>query len=154
VSGGAPRDAETAGWVGWVGLVLVGLSGILAAVVEVVLVPLYVGSVLVPVAVVISLATNVLLPVLAFRLIPRGLAAATPFVLWLLVAFAFGVVARPEGDVLLPGGSRPLEWTSYGVLLGGALAGTLTVVLLVPSRRRVSAGTGRGSPRPAPPGRR
>lgn len=153
MTGGEPRDADPA-WIGWVGLILVAASGVLAAVVEVVLVPLYVGSVLVPIAVVVALVTNVLLPVLAFRLIPRGLAAATPFVLWLIVAFTFGVVARPEGDVLLPGGRGAPEWTSYGVLLGGALAGTLTVVMLVPPRRRLSAGTGRGSPRPAPPGRR
>jgi hypothetical protein len=151
---GSEDAAEQIGWLGGIGLLFVALSAVLAAVVEVTLVPLYVGAVLVPVAVVVALATNVLLPVLAFRLVRRGLAAALPFVLWLVVAFTFGVVARPEGDVLLPGGSAALEWTSYGVLLGGALAGTLTVVFLVPSRRRLSAGTDPGSPRPTPPGRR
>jgi hypothetical protein len=37
------------------------------------------------------------------------------------------VFPRPEGDVVLPAGNG-LQWVSYGVLLGGAVAGAVTVV--------------------------
>ena len=39
---------------------------------------------------------------------------------------------RPEGDVILPGAPSSLEFVAYGVLLGGALSGTVTVVWLTP----------------------
>ena len=53
-----------------------------------------------------------------------------PLLAWLAVVVGFGVLARPEGDVILPGGG--LQWITYGVVLGGALAGTVTVVLSGP----------------------
>jgi hypothetical protein len=150
------RDADGGPWVGWVGLALLCAAAVLAALLESLLVPLYAGSTPIPVAVLLALATNVAFPRLGYRLVPRALAAVAPFACWLIVIFVFGVVARPEGDVILPGGS--LQWVSYGVMLGGALAGTLSVVFALPVRsrppRQLSAGTDRGSPRPAPPGRR
>jgi hypothetical protein len=44
----------------------------------------------------------------------------------------FGVMARPEGDVILPGAPGTVEAVVYGVLLGGALAGTVSVVTSAP----------------------
>jgi hypothetical protein len=154
--------------VSWIGLLLVCLCAVLAAILELLLVPVYVGSVVLPVAVVLAVASNIALPRLAFGIFPRALAAAAPFVLWLVVVFVFGVFGRPEGDVILPGGSS-VQLVSYGVLLGGALAGTITVVVTVPPRHRpsptggtsdpagprgVSGGTGRDSPRQGPPAQR
>lgn len=153
---GRRRAGVAAGWAGWVGLVLLCAAAVLAAVLEALLVPVYLGSTPIPVAVVLALASNIAFPRLGYRLVPRALAAVAPFGCWLVVIFVFGIVARPEGDVIMPGGS--LQWTSYGVMLGGALAGTLSVVFALPPRaqppRRISAGTDRDSPRPAPPGRR
>jgi hypothetical protein len=162
----APSDAcgrESAGLrdrpgaVGWIGLLVLCAAAVLAAGVEALLVPLYAGTTPVPVAVVLALATNAIFPPLGYRLVPRLLGPVAPFVCWIVAIFWFGVVARPEGDVIMPGGS--LQWMSYGVMLGGALAGTLAVVFALPPRSRrveprVSAGTDPGSPRPAPPGRR
>ena len=142
------------------GLVLLCAAAVLAGLLEALLVPLYAGSTPAPIAVAVAVASNIVFPRLGYRIVARPLAAIAPFVCWLIVVFGFGVLARPEGDVILPGGS--LQWVSYGVLLGGALAGTLSVVFVIPSRARrrgasrpsISAGTDPGSPRPAPPGRR
>jgi hypothetical protein len=143
------------------GILLICLCGVCAALLEALLVPIYVGTIPVPVAVVLAVLSNIAFPRIAYRIAPRGLAALAPFACWLVVIFIFGIVARPEGDVILPGGSS-VQYVSYGVMLGGALAGTLTVVLSVPARssrgrddtRSISAGRDPGSPRPAPPGRR
>lgn len=125
---GARPDAQPArlGASSWLAIVLICLSAALAAMLEALLVPLYAGSTLVPVAVVAALASNVGLPLLARTVVPTMLGMALPFVAWLVVIVGFGVVARPEGDVILPGGNP--QWVAYGVLLGGALAGTVTVV--------------------------
>lgn len=131
----APRDPAAAGWSEWAGVAVVCLAAVLAAVLEALLVPLYIGGVIAPIAVLMAVASNIALPNLAYRLVARPLAAGLPFAAWLVVIFAFGVVARPEGDVILPGGG-PEEWVSYGVMLGGALVGTITVVLIAPSRAR------------------
>lgn len=121
------------GVTGWLALLLICLSAALTGLLEAVFVPLYAGSSLVPVAVVAALATNVALPLLARSVLPTMLGVAAPFLVWLVVLIGFGIVARPEGDVILPGGDA--QWVSYGVLLGGALAGTLTVVTYGPQRR-------------------
>lgn len=123
----------------WAGLVVVALTGALAALVEALLVPLYAGSTIVPVALALALAGNVLLPRLARTLVPTTPAAVAPVLAWLVVMIFFGVVARPEGDVVLPGSPTAVEWVTYGVLLGGALAGTLTVVLSTPPPARREA---------------
>ena len=128
----------------WLGVSVVGLCGALAAVLELLLVPLYVGQVLVPIAVVLALVSNVALPRMALRLVPRTGAAAIPFVTWLAVVVGFGVLARPEGDVILPGGTGWLPWVSYGVMFGGAFVGIITVV----TSTATQAG---GRPRPERP---
>jgi hypothetical protein len=120
----------------WIGVVFVALSGALAALLEALLVPYYVGSTIVPIAVLLAIASNIALPRLARNLIPTTWAMAAPFVAWLIVMIGFGVIARPEGDVILPGGGGGLQWVTYGVLLGGALVGTVNlVVLATPSPR-------------------
>jgi hypothetical protein len=113
----------------WVGVATLCGCAALAGLLALFLVPLYAGSVLVPVAVLIALVTNVALPRLARTLIDTTAASVLPFVCWLIVVVGIGVVTRPEGDVVLPGGGGGQQWVAYGVLLGGALAGALTVAL-------------------------
>ncbi|HEV7204581.1 MAG TPA: hypothetical protein VGN18_08200 [Jatrophihabitans sp.] len=127
-----PDDERPPGALEWAGVVLLCLCAVLAAVLEALLVPLYAGSVVVPIAVVAALVTNVAFPRMARVLVPSTIAAALPLVAWLVVIVVFGVVTRPEGDVILPGGSGAVHWVSYGVMLGGALAGTITVVVSTP----------------------
>ena len=69
---------------------------------------------------------------LAGRVADRVAPVALPFVAWLVVVLALGFVTRPEGDVILPGGS--LQWVAFAMIIGGTLAGTITVVMIVPPR--------------------
>lgn len=124
----AHKIDDSAAWA-WVGVGLLCGCAALAALLTLFLVPLYAGSMIVPVAVAMALVTNVALPRLARALTATTVAAVLPFVSWLAVVVVIGVTPRPEGDVVLPGGHGALPWVSYGVLLGGALAGTVTVVL-------------------------
>lgn len=116
----------------WVGTVVLAGCGALAGLLETLLVPLYAGAVIVPVAVVLAVATNILLPRLVRTLIPRTAIAAAPFLTWLAVVVVFGVLTRPEGDVVLPGSPSSLQLVTYGVILGGAIAGTATLVAMTP----------------------
>jgi hypothetical protein len=128
-----PRPLEPGPGLGdWLGVALVALCGALAAVIEALLVPLYIGSVVAPIAAVLAVASNVALPRLARGLVPSTPAAIAPFLTWLIVMIGFGVLTRPEGDVILPGSPAGAEYVTYAVLLGGALAGTVTIVMLTP----------------------
>ena len=118
------------GPIAWTTLVLLGASAALCALLESLFVPLYSGSTLVPVTVLATVVTNAGLPLLARAVVPSTRAVAAPFVVWLVVVVGFGVLTRPEGDVILPGGDP--QWVSYAVLLGGALVGTITVISCVP----------------------
>jgi hypothetical protein len=122
------RLDDSPGWA-WVGVALLCGCAVLSGVLALFLVPLYAGSVLVPVAVLVALASNIALPRLARTLVETTAAAVLPFACWLVTVIVIGVLPRPEGDVVLPGGGGALQWVSYGVLLGGALAGTVTVAL-------------------------
>jgi hypothetical protein len=126
----APAGPVT-GW-DWLGVALIAACSALAALLEVLLVPLYAGSAVVPVAVLLALLSNVGLPWLARSLVASTLAALAPFAAWLLVAVGFGAFGRPEGDVIMPTSPHSLAYVVYGVLLGGTLAGTVTVVWLSP----------------------
>lgn len=129
-SGPPPAEPVT----GWevAGVLLVAASGLLAGLIGALLVPLYIGSTIFPITIVVAVLANVALPRLAHALVPRTGAALTPFLAWLIVVVGFGVVSRPEGDVILPGAPGSLEAVTYAVLLCGALAGTATVVWLSP----------------------
>jgi hypothetical protein len=107
-------------------VVACALSGILAAIITVLLTPLYWGSVIVPVSIVLAIAANIALPMLCRRLGASPIVSALPFVLWLIAVVVLGT-SRPEGDVLLPGGSGAQAWVTYGMLAAGALAGGVTM---------------------------
>jgi hypothetical protein len=123
----APGDGDIR--VGWLAVAVLAACGVLAGLIESLLVSLYIGRVIVPIAVVLALVSNIALPWLARNAVPRTSAAVAPFAGWLLVVVLFNGVARPEGDVIYPGGEGYLPWVSYGVILGGALAGAATIAL-------------------------
>lgn len=124
---------------GWVGVVLCCLAAMLAALLEMFFVPVYAGTAVVPVAAACAVLGNIILPRLSHALVPRTLAALLPFLGWLAVVIVVGLMPRPEGDVVLPGGGA-VQWNSYGLVLGGALAGAVTVVWTTTAR-----GSRRGS---------
>jgi hypothetical protein len=120
-------EPETA--LDWAGVVLLGGCGALAALVEILLVPLYAGSVIVPISVVLAVLTNIVLPRLARVLVPRTAAALAPFLTWIAVVIGFGLFGRPEGDVVLPGSPTGLAAVTYGMLFGGVIGGVATITL-------------------------
>jgi Family of unknown function (DUF6113) len=127
-----------------IGMVLCCVAALLAALIEVLLVPLYVGRVLLPVTIVLALATNAALPLLARRLTGNTLAAAIPVALWVICVLLLGT-SRPEGDVLLPGGGN-VQLVSYGLIVAGALSGIATVALAGRRESAQPSPSGSGTP--------
>jgi hypothetical protein len=140
------------------GIVVCAASAVLAAIITVLLTPLYwgSGSVLAPVSVLLAIVANVALPLLTRWLGASPIASGVPFVLWLLAVLVLGT-SRPEGDVLLPAGSGSQQWVTYGMMAAGALAGSITVVTLtmgqLPTQAAPSAPT-LSSKEPGSPERR
>jgi hypothetical protein len=108
---------------GVVALVVVAAVG---AAVCVLLTPFRIGATLVPLAVVVAIGLNVVLPTLGHAMAgSRGLAAG-PVVVFFVAGWALSIA--PGGDVLLAGGSDGQTATSYATLLLGVLAGAVTSV--------------------------
>jgi membrane associated rhomboid family serine protease len=116
------------------GLVLYTIAGVLSATIEILLVPLRVGTVLVPVAVFLAIVGNIALPRLSRTLTTSLVGALPPVIAW-IVTLVVLMSTRPEGDVLLPGGGS-VQWVSYGVMLGGLFTGLITVALLADTGAR------------------
>jgi hypothetical protein len=143
-----PGEAGSGRKVGWAGVVLVSACAALAALVEALMVPLYAGSVIVPVAVVLALIGNVAFPRMARTLVPTTLASVVPLLVWLAVMFLF-LSGRPEGDLAFPGKPDAVVWVFYGTLFGGVVVGIGAVVTAMPPPVSRSAATDPVSPRPA-----
>jgi membrane associated rhomboid family serine protease len=110
--------------------------GLLSALLELYFVPLYSGATLVPVTVAFALIGNVVLLYLGRDLVPDSRWRVAPFVAWLIPVIVFTLFTRPEGDVILPAGDLGLEWTGYGVALGGTLTGIIAAVVFSPPPRQ------------------
>ena len=91
-----------------------------------VLVPVRVGTTVVPVSVALAVLGNVCVPVLSRRAVPATVAAVLPALAWVATVL-FLSQARPEGDVLLVG-STPLVYVTYALLGVGIVTLMVTVV--------------------------
>lgn len=109
------------------GFVLYAAVGGLSATFEILLIPLRIGSTLIPITIVLVVAGNVLLPRLSRNLNSATSGALPPIIGWMIVLSTF-ISSRPEGDVLLPGGGN-VQYVSYGLMLAGMLAGVTSVLL-------------------------
>ena len=109
-------------------MVLFCAIAVLSAVIEVLLVPLRVGTVILPITVPLAVATNVLLPLMCRRIVDTSIAAALAPIAWVVTVFVLAS-GRPEGDVLLPGGNGVEGNLGYALLLLGIFAGVITVVV-------------------------
>lgn len=136
--------------VGW-GMAAVVVPAFLALI-EVLWLPLRVGSVPLPVSVVAAVLGNPLLVVLAHRLSGSRVVAVLPAAAWLLVV-ARASVPRPEGDLLLVGGGTlgVLTLVFLGLGLVSAMAAVGRVLGTAARDRHRSTGpevrmrTGRGN---------
>jgi hypothetical protein len=122
----------------WVMLAVLCVAALLSGLLELLFVPLYIGSVPFPIVVPIAIGGNLLLPRVGRTLVPSGAGALAPVLSWVAPVLVLALFPRPEGDVLVPGGGGA-EWTFYGLLLGGCVAGFASIVLTSPppaARRR------------------
>ncbi|MGH3656382.1 MAG: hypothetical protein ACRDUA_06965 [Micromonosporaceae bacterium] len=124
------------------GGILVCWLAVVSAVVEAFLVPLRVGSTRVPVALLLAVVCNLVLPRLAHWLTRSRLVTMLPAVTWFLVILIFAG-GTSEGDIVLAGN----DWVGMVLLLAGsasAAAGAYFALLRVkPSRLRGIARPGR-----------
>ncbi|MDQ1732504.1 MAG: hypothetical protein QOK10_2663 [Pseudonocardiales bacterium] len=129
------------------GIVLYAVLGGLSAAIAILLVPFRVGASLVPIAVVLAIAGNIVLPRLARDLNGSIAAALAPVLAWIVVLAALSST-RPEGDVLLPGGGS-VQFVSYGVMLGGLFTGLVSIAVMAstkhPRRLRTDYGAEPGA---------
>lgn len=117
------------------GVALVGFTviGGLSAFFEILLVPLYLGSVIFPVTLLLVVIGNAMLPRLVRGLVNSAAASLLPIVAWLAVVAVTGFVPSPMGDVLLPGyGSG--QYVGEALVLLGLFSGVISV--FVDSGRR------------------
>jgi hypothetical protein len=128
----------------WISLALICGCAVLSALLELMIVPLYVGSVLLPVAVVAAVVSNLLLPLWGLRVIGTATGAILPFVCWLVVILMLSLVNRPEGDLFVTA-THGQQYNFYGLLLFGSIAGFGVIVRFAPVRTRID--------RPSPSGR-
>ncbi|HYT09149.1 MAG TPA: DUF6113 family protein [Mycobacteriales bacterium] len=117
---------------------MVALLAIELAVVEAFLVPLRIGTVPLPVCVLLAMVGNVALPRLAASLSRQPAVAVVPPVLWLVVVLLLSA-PRAEGDLVVPG-----TLTGLAFLFGGCVAGAYGAVSTIARRRPRSRPTTRG----------
>jgi hypothetical protein len=125
-----PSAERTPGWVLLtVDLVILSACAALSAMLAALLVPLRWGTVIVPVSVPIAVASTVGLILLAWSAARSVALAAVPYAVWVVTVLILSQ-ARPEGDVLLPGGKTGVVYVVYATMLGGFVAGLVTIFIL------------------------
>jgi hypothetical protein len=128
------------------GLLLYAVAGAGTALFETLLVPLRHGATLVPIAVPLAIASNLVLPRLARMLNDTAWAAAVPAAAWTaMVVVMLG--SRREGDVLVTVEPSDLKYVAYGMFFCGVISAVLTVAMTNHRRPPQRLITG-------PPGRR
>jgi Family of unknown function (DUF6113) len=133
-------SAERPGWVmRTVDLAILSACAALSAMLAALLVPLRSGTVIVPVSVLIAVASTVGLILLAWHAVRSVALSAIPFAVWVVTVLALSQ-ARPEGDVLLPGGQTGVVYVVYATMLGGFVAGLVTIFILSSRRPATPAG--------------
>ena len=119
----------------WAGVLLLCAAAALAALLELLIVPLYDGGTIMPVTVLFGVVGNIALPRLARSFADRTGAMVAVFAAWLLPLVIFAMTPRAEGDVLVRAGGSE-EKVFYALLLGGLVAGVATIVLAPMPRGR------------------
>jgi hypothetical protein len=120
-----------------IGGVVYFLVGGLSALIEVLLVPFYIGSVIVPIAVVLAVGLNVVLPRLAYATGGRLAFAWLPVISWVIVVGVLSVANTSRGNVVLPGYGKA-QYVAQGLLLLGVLAGFVSAIRIGGAERRAA----------------
>lgn len=112
--------------------------GVLSAIIEVLLIPLYLGSHIFPLCVLIAVLVNVALPIMVRATVDWSWAIWLPIVCWIVVAFALGFTNASHGSVLVPGYGDG-EYVGLALYFVGTLAGFISVMRELGSVRAASA---------------
>ena len=123
-----PQDGGALTPIALAGMVLVCAAAVLTTGLELFLVPLRDGTTLAPVSVLFAAVSNVVLPRMGRSFADRTAAMVAPFLAWLVPMVLLALTARPEGDVIIPGGGGE-QWVYYLALLAGGVAGMVTVAV-------------------------
>lgn len=129
-AGDQDRRVGVVGWQRACGSVLVGVGAVELAIVECFLVPLRVGTVPLPVSVVLAVVGNVALTRLMWRASLHRAVAGVPVVVW-LVAVLVLAAKRQEGDLVVPGTGMGLAFLFLGTIAGAFAVGQV----IAPVRR-------------------
>src|SRR5699024_9781669 len=115
-------------------LVVVCVVAVVAGALELLAVPLRVGTAFAPVSVLFAVVGNVALPRAGRVFAARTAALVAPFLCWLVPFAGLALTPRPDGDVLVPG-SGGSQWVFFAALAFGIVAGVITIVRYGPPRQ-------------------
>jgi hypothetical protein len=108
-------------------LALVCATALLAGTIEVMLVPLYHGATVLPITVLLGMATTFALPRLGIWLTRTPSGGFLPLACWFVAVLGLAFIGRPEGDVLVEGGNAQ-QWVLFVLIIASAVVGFVTVV--------------------------
>jgi len=121
--------AETAaGAVDYLLLALICLTSAVAGVIELLLVPRYLGGTIFPICVPLAMLTTYALPMLGFWLTRAAKGAVLPLVCWIVPVLVLGFWSRPDGDVVIAGGNSE-QWVALVMIVAAMVVGFRVVIV-------------------------
>ncbi|MDA3646157.1 hypothetical protein LZ318_29625 [Saccharopolyspora indica] len=107
------------------------VDAVILAVVELLFLPSYIGTVQFPITAAIAAVTTPLLVSEAARISPRRRIAGAPMALWFLTVMIFGILG-PGGDMVLVGN----DWRTLLLIGAGALPSAMMLGIVLGKRAR------------------
>ncbi|MEU6266613.1 hypothetical protein [Saccharopolyspora shandongensis] len=101
------------------------LDAVVLALVELLFLPSYIGSVQFPVTAALAVVTTPLLVAEAARISPRRRVGGAPLLVWFVTVFVFGVFG-PGGDIVLLN-----DWRALLLIGGGALPSAMMLGIVL-----------------------
>ena len=131
MSDGTPSRA---GAVDYLLLVLICATSAVAGIIELLLVPHYLGATIFPISVPLGMITTYALPKLGFWVTRAVRGAVLPLVFWVVPVLTLGFYPRPEGDVVIAGGNNE-QWVAVAMIVLAMVIGFRVVIVdTVPAR--------------------
>jgi len=109
------------------GVLVYCLVAVGSALIEVLLIPLYVGGTIFPITVLIAVVVNWMLPVLVHTMAAWRWVIGLPLLSWLAGVIVLGFTNTARGSVLVPGYGDG-QYVGLGLFFIGTLAGAVSVV--------------------------
>lgn len=107
-------------------------DAVLLAVIELLFLPSYLGTMQFPITAALAAVTTPLLVGEAARISPRRRVAGAPLLVWFATVFVFGIFG-PGGDIVLLGN----DWRTLLLIGGGALPSALMLGIVMGRRAKI-----------------